>query len=166
MSLPILVQSQELSEFHAVLLEEGIHIENNNTITIHPSTQNIHIEQIRSLKIYLFHAGSSERQIIFYSFQNATIESQNALLKLLEETGPKYRFALQVDSIYAVLPTIRSRCRVINAKKTSAPLRASSNKLENFTDALFKRSTTVTKKDEAKIIILELLDLLRSVEKQ
>lgn len=163
MNIPLLVQTQDVSEFHNVLTLEGIHIEKNTCTTIQPMGQNIRIDQIRSLRTYLTNSGSASRQIIFYSFQKASHESQNALLKLLEESGlKKFRFALQVDSIEHVLSTIRSRCRVLVCEiKNSQDVSRNILHLDSLGANLFHKNMTVSKKDEAEIIILELLIALR-----
>ncbi len=162
MSLPILVQTPDLPTFHTILKTEGMDIEENNCIVIEPNGQNIQIDQVRTLRKYLVNAGRSSRQIIFYSFQKATIESQNALLKLLEETGSIFRFALQVNSIGQILPTIQSRCKIIVAKNVTATKPSLTFKIEDFTGKyLFDKKISFSKKDEAEVFFLELLAVLR-----
>lgn len=162
MRLPILVQTHDLAQFHEILNEEGIDIEKNTTISIRPTGQNIRIDQIRSLKRYLINSGKSSRHIIFYTFHKATTESQNALLKILEETGTKYRFALQVDSVELVLSTIRSRCRIIIASHEPINTQLFNLKLSDFSEKnLFEEKMTITKKEEAEVFILETIALLR-----
>ena len=162
MSLPILVQTYDLPTFHVILKAEGMDIEENNCIIIEPNGQNIQIDQVRTLRKYLVNSGSSSRQIIFYSFQKASIESQNALLKLLEETGSKFRFALHVDSIGQILPTIQSRCKIIVAKNTNTTKPSLMFNIEDFTGKyLFDKKVSFSKKDEAEVFFLELLAVLR-----
>lgn len=48
------------------------------------------------------------------NFEDATIESTNALLKLLEEPSPHTWFVLTSRSADALLPTVRSRCTVLH----------------------------------------------------
>lgn len=162
MSLPILIQTPDIPTFHTILKAEGIDIGAKNCIVIEPNGQNIQIDQVRILKKYLVNAGRSSRQIIFYSFQKATIESQNALLKLLEETGSTFRFALQVDFIGHILPTIQSRCTMIVAKNADMPKPSMTVNIEDFIGKyLFDQKVSVSKKDEADVFFLELLSILR-----
>ncbi|PIZ63335.1 hypothetical protein COY16_02325 [Candidatus Roizmanbacteria bacterium CG_4_10_14_0_2_um_filter_39_13] len=167
MSLPLLVQTHDLLSFHTILENEGIHIGEHNCIIIEPNGQNIRIDQIRDLRKYLVNSGKSSRQIIFYSFHKASIESQNALLKLLEEAGSKFRFALQVESIEQVLSTIRSRCKIMvksNTDLTAPSLVISISDVvgNNF----FNKRMSVTKKDESELFFHELLAVLRTQMKK
>ena len=163
MSLPLLVQTHDRLSFHTILKNEGIRIEESNCIIIEPNGQNIRIDQIRDLRKYLVNSGKSSRQIIFYSFQKASIETQNALLKLLEEARSTFRFALQVESIEQVLPTIRSRCKIMvkpNTDLTAPSLVISISDVvgNNF----FNKRMSVTKKDESELVFHELLAVLRT----
>jgi len=163
MSLPLLIQSADRTTFHEALFRAGIPVDTTNSIVIEPDGQNIRIGQVRTLRKYLTQYGRSSRIILFYSFHRASIESQNALLKLLEDTaGSTYQFALQVNSIESVLSTIRSRCHVILGPKngSSSQLQYSA---KDFTGRnMFRSRMTVRKKEEAEVVLLELLDLLRS----
>ena len=50
---------------------------------------------------------------ILYNFDNATVQAQNKLLKTLEEPNKSTIFILTVNNMDNVLPTIRSRSKII-----------------------------------------------------
>ncbi len=50
---------------------------------------------------------------VIYDFDKATMQAQNKLLKTLEEPGKDVYFILSASNIDAVLPTIKSRCKLI-----------------------------------------------------
>ena len=52
------------------------------------------------------------------SFDNANANAQNALLKSIEDAPGKTHFFLCVETVGAVLPTIRSRCIVVSTPRT------------------------------------------------
>ena len=79
-------------------------------MTISPSGSSITIDQIRELRREIQLLGSLDRVITFYSFEKATLEAQNAMLKILEELSAKHLFLLFTTNTDALLPTIRSRC--------------------------------------------------------
>ena len=162
MSIPLLIQAGDRTEFEKILLAENIEIHSPNTIRIEPKGKSIRIDQIRELRSYLVNSGSSYRQILFYSFETATIETQNSLLKILEESGMKFQFALQVDSVEHILSTIRSRCKSIIRKRTiQNELLSKENciDLKNYLD--FGKNTIVTSSEDAEIVLIKILESLR-----
>ncbi|HRN69885.1 MAG TPA: hypothetical protein PLS49_01760 [Candidatus Woesebacteria bacterium] len=79
-----------------------------------PEKTTITIGQIRNLKKELSITTSKPRLIIFQQFEKATIEAQNALLKVLEDLNTNNQFIMYVNHIGAILPTIISRSKVID----------------------------------------------------
>ena len=79
------------------------------------------IGDVRELqkKIYLKPFKSNVKAILIDAIAGITIEAQNALLKTLEETPEDTILILHVANSDEVLPTILSRCKVIqvNSKK-------------------------------------------------
>lgn len=97
-----------------------------NVMTIAPTGSSITIAQIRELRREIQLLGAFNRIIAFYSFEKATLEAQNALLKVLEELSSKHIFLLFTSNIDALLPTIRSRCSL--NKTYEVRLQVESNK--------------------------------------
>lgn len=75
------------------------------------------IDQIRELKKLLTIRTETPRLIIIRQFETAKSETQNALLKTLEERTEMNRFIICTKSIGSILPTIISRATVINVGK-------------------------------------------------
>lgn len=84
------------------------------TFEIRPLKTEITIDQIRELKKNIITATKQKRLILLYSFDNANLESQNALLKTLEEKNDSNQFVMVVKNVERVLPTIRSRSQIIS----------------------------------------------------
>lgn len=76
----------------------------------------ISINTIREIKKWLGRKAyqAPQQLVIINQAQNLTIEAQNAFLKTLEEPPQKTIIILSVDNHYRLLPTIISRCQVIN----------------------------------------------------
>ena len=79
------------------------------------------IEDIRNLqkKIFLKPLQSESKAVILEAFFGMTIDSQNAFLKVLEEPPANTIIIILTQSLELVLPTILSRCNLINLKKTA-----------------------------------------------
>lgn len=56
---------------------------------------------------------ANHRAIIIHQAQNLNIESQNSLLKTLEEPNPKNTIILLVNNLSSLADTIKSRCQII-----------------------------------------------------
>jgi DNA polymerase-3 subunit delta' len=77
--------------------------------------QNIKISSIREIRKFLSFNFESDyyRVIILHECHKMSIDSQNALLKNLEEPPEHTVFILHTSEYYKLLPTIRSRCQEI-----------------------------------------------------
>ena len=102
--------SEKASEYHISL---------DRIVRISPQGAHITIDQIRSLKKMLFQSGGRQMFVVFELFDTATIEAQNALLKVLEEYGDTHLLLLFTRNIHAALPTIRSRCIIDQSQQVS-----------------------------------------------
>ena len=74
------------------------------------------IDEARNLIAFLNFTVPEKTLIVIKNFQNATEECSNALLKSIEEPQENIIFAIQTTNENTVLPTIRSRCRLISTK--------------------------------------------------
>lgn len=86
-----------------------------DTTIIEPSEESIGIEEIRSLKrkLSLKPFNSSQKIAILLNFELATLEAQNAFLKTLEEPPNNTLIVLASRNPDLLLPTIVSRCEII-----------------------------------------------------
>lgn len=62
------------------------------------------------------------KAVVFYEFQTATREAQNALLKLIEEPDSSTIVLLTADRKESILPTIVSRCQLISLSRQAEKL--------------------------------------------
>lgn len=76
----------------------------------------ITVDDVRRLKDFLTHkaAGGNWRVVIVDRADEMNINAANALLKSLEEPPTRTIFLLVVNELGRMLPTIRSRCRLLN----------------------------------------------------
>ncbi|MDR3157015.1 MAG: AAA family ATPase [Lactobacillales bacterium] len=82
-----------------------------DVITIKTDSQTIKVEQIRSLKKELSFSGfeSCQKMIIIQEADKMNANSQNSLLKFLEEPNENVTIVLETTEISKLLPTIVSR---------------------------------------------------------
>ncbi|MCX7881311.1 MAG: hypothetical protein N2482_02230 [Patescibacteria group bacterium] len=113
--LPIVVifkQEKELERYLKKYLEQEKY-PSGLIFEVRPLKEEISINQIREIKRELMVNSTKKRVIIFFNFDKATFEAQNALLKTLEENVNNNQFILTVNNIEKVLPTIRSRSKTV-----------------------------------------------------
>ena len=89
------------------------------------NNDSVKISQIRSLTSYLYKKplSSTHRVAVVYEAEKLTIPAQNAFLKLLEEPPKTAYILLGARNKLALLPTIVSRCLVINIPITKHELK-------------------------------------------
>ncbi|MEO0798008.1 MAG: DNA polymerase III subunit delta' [Pseudomonadota bacterium] len=75
----------------------------------------INVDEVRRLRSFLSHTagGGASRAVIVDAADDLNISAANALLKSLEEPPPRTLFFLVCNRPGSLLPTIRSRCRVL-----------------------------------------------------
>jgi len=81
---------------------------------IRPVKQEIVINQIRQLKKELSLTQSGKRLVVFYNLDNSSLETQNALLKTLEEKNETVQFIILVNNLQKIVSTIQSRSKIIS----------------------------------------------------
>lgn len=89
------------------------------------STQSIGIEDVKQMqkKIFLKPIKSKNKLVVIEDAQLLTPEGQNALLKVLEEPPANTFMLLSTTSREALLPTIISRCQVIELEESEMKLK-------------------------------------------
>lgn len=85
---------------------------------IEPDGQSIKIEQIRNLQKEFMYSGleSDQKVYIIKGADTLTVNAANRILKFLEEPNKKTTAIMMTDNSQSILPTIRSRCQVIDLK--------------------------------------------------
>ncbi|RJQ37043.1 hypothetical protein C4559_04125 [Candidatus Microgenomates bacterium] len=96
-------------------------------------TKSIGIEEIRNIqkRIFLTPVKSKTKAFIIKNSESLTIEAQNAFLKILEEPPQNTFIILTVTDKNILLPTIISRCKVIEIKEELVSL-SKEEALENM----------------------------------
>lgn len=109
--------------------------------------KSIGIENIREIqeKLYLKPMKGDFKAIVIHGAENLTIQAQNALLKTLEEPPGSTYIILITSNLSFFLPTVLSRCSLINLKKETLPISNEDLEDVNTTIAEFF-SRTVGKK--------------------
>lgn len=89
-----------------------------NKIDIHINSfeKAIGIEDIRNFQksLFLKPISSPTKLIVLEAYQGITTEAQNALLKVFEEPPNNTLITLGVESNEGILPTVLSRCKIID----------------------------------------------------
>lgn len=82
------------------------------------------IEQARAVKDHFSTKPyqAEGRVVVIEDASNLTIEAQNALLKTLEEAPEKALIILGINKEPDLLPTVLSRCEIINMPETDTPI--------------------------------------------
>lgn len=102
----------------------------------------IGIDQIRILSEILLTQTGSQRIIVLTSFETASMETQNALLKILEEKTLQNIFILFTNTVERVIPTIRSRVQTVILDKKNKNLDAQTiSNFRHLLDLLKKQNT-------------------------
>ena len=88
------------------------------------NSQSIGIEDIKTIhkKIFLKPFKSETKAIIINDSHLLTIEAQNALLKILEEPPANTIIVISIPKKELMLPTILSRCKIIEIKEEQVSL--------------------------------------------
>jgi DNA polymerase III delta prime subunit len=94
------------------------------------------VNDLKELKDFTKLQLTEETAIIIQDFDEATEETQNAFLKLLEEPQKKLSFIITAKNIDNVLPTIVSRCEVIEIQSSKLEFSEDDKeKYNNFMDS-------------------------------
>ncbi|MCA3243840.1 MAG: AAA family ATPase [Alphaproteobacteria bacterium] len=100
-----------------------------HVLTVPEKKKSIGVEEVRSLLETLLRSSEHARVVVVDALDDITPDAANTLLKTLEEPRPGIYFLLVCHHLSAVLPTIKSRCRllklgVLTDAETSAVLAA------------------------------------------
>ncbi|MBI3619582.1 hypothetical protein HY214_00315 [Candidatus Roizmanbacteria bacterium] len=79
-----------------------------------PAKKEFSLEEVKFIRHELIIVGKDPRLFVLHDFETASHEAQNALLKSLEEKSGVAQFLLLTTAKEAVLPTIRSRAKMID----------------------------------------------------
>ncbi|WP_060680996.1 DNA polymerase III subunit delta' [Virgibacillus halodenitrificans] len=96
-------------------------IDSGNHPDVHwviPEGQSIKIEQIRNLQKEFTYSGleSNQKVYIIQGAETLTTNAANRILKFLEEPSKQTTAIMLTENSQSILPTIRSRCQIIDLK--------------------------------------------------
>ncbi|MBU0979087.1 MAG: hypothetical protein ABIJ03_01190 [Patescibacteria group bacterium] len=114
--LPVILQSSTHRDQFQVALAYIGPVPTTSLTWFNQSGEGIGIEQVRQITTGLGYAGLSSglQRIILLNAHQITLPAQNALLKILEETPHHSQIILVTSHPNQLLPTITSRCQLIN----------------------------------------------------
>lgn len=100
-----------------------------HVLTVPEKKKSIGVEEVRTLLETLLRSSEHARVVVVDALDDVTPDAANTLLKNLEEPRPGIYFVLVCHQLSSVLPTIKSRCRllkvgVLNDAETAAVLAA------------------------------------------
>ena len=116
---------------------------------------------VKEIKYEAYKTTSLEKIILIKAI-NLREESQNALLKLLEESPEKVRFFILTTSKYALLDTIRSRVEIKNINFEIPEIKIDINIDRLITKDIYETLKKDISKNELKIYIQELFKKIKN----
>lgn len=110
------------------------------------------IDDARELKKFVKFSFSEKTAIVINNIDKATIETQNAFLKNLEEANKNLIYILTTSNLSNVLPTITSRCQVIKIQDLISKMY---DRNANYKDALNIKDRTEAIKFVENLIFMD-----------
>lgn len=125
-----------------------------DVIEVEPDGARLKVDQIRDLKsaTRFGPAKGAYLVVIVHRVESFTPEAANSFLKLLEEPPAKVVFVLMTTHLSSILPTINSRCQVMQFSQLSS---------ENVRDILAKDGLTASQIDKVAGLVQGELVLAR-----
>ena len=150
------------------LIAQGIEVQGNSDVFVYDQ-ESLGIDPVRD-EIVRFVSSQkvSSSRVVILSFDRATTEAQNALLKSIEEPQEGTYFLIFVSNSDSLLPTILSRAQVRGGSEASAASRLDAHEfLKSNLAARFVlvESLVKNKKDEDNLSKSEVVAFLDHVEK-
>lgn len=107
-------------------------------MTIETFEKPVGIEDVRKLQknLFLLPLRGEFKALVINAFRGITIESQNALLKILEEPPASCFIFLIVENVNILLPTIISRCKIIKLEDKKNTIAIPAIDIENLVKEL------------------------------
>jgi DNA polymerase III delta prime subunit len=123
--------------------------------------QELHkIADVREFKRLIKLSLMNKTTILSRDINKSTIETQNALLKILEEPQPNLSFILTAPNKQNILPTILSRCKITELK-SKKPNKKQVAEAKKFIESSIGEKLTITSKinsrDEAREFLENLI---------
>lgn len=115
---------------------------------------------------HLHKTGADEMQIICIAFNVTNIETQNKILKMLEEPRPHTYFFIIIPSLQSILPTITSRAQVFVYQKNTEISKETEKFIKGTVSARLDHvKNLVEDLKEEKITKQDLIHFIEEIEK-
>jgi len=159
--LPIILNSQNEDETQKYIQQfvDTYQIKSSNVFNFIPEKSELSMDEVRTILKLFFIQFPTSRVFIFHRFGNTSWEVQNMLLKVLEEKNDTNFIILIASNLYSILPTIRSRVKIVKIGTDDVYLKKDIPPLLDFLikdkkrNPLFHDQLLNIKKDEALICI-------------
>lgn len=115
--IPLILVSQNKTNINKYLQKQ---FPKTQIINLQPEKTEYSINQIRAIITETITLKPNLRVYYFESFDNSSLEAQNAFLKILEEPPSNIQFILSTFNEYKLIPTIRSRSRIVHLVSRSS----------------------------------------------
>lgn len=173
--IPLILKGQIKTDITSYIENERQSSERSylDIIEVIPEKKSLSIEEVRNLRKLLHIKQPKARIVLFWDFDTATTEAQNALLKVLEDKNEEYLFVMQVSRVDSLLSTILSRARVVEVGKVNdVSVRQEVERLvkeinedmtlRSFADPVFQPKT----REDAAALFGEIILVLRQMMKE
>jgi len=147
-------------------LKDKLKVSQFNYIEYFPSPS-IGIDIVRKIKeiLTLKPFGGNNRLMVVKEMDKATLQAQNALLKILEEPPANTYIALTTKNVSALLPTIVSRCQLVTVKGEKTKVMEDDNATLKLLKGIIKSSPgqrllLAAQYSKTKEVALDILDQL------
>jgi DNA polymerase III delta prime subunit len=123
-------------------------------ITLLKDKKSIGIEEVRGVSNFLSIKPLSftKKIVMIQNAETLTPPAQNSLLKILEEPAEYSQIFLVAQSLNTILPTIISRCRVLNAKNKNEVTQEKEEFLSMNISEKFILAEALSKKEKTEVI--------------
>lgn len=165
--MPLVYHSSDTSTWETRVqnLAHELHIHPSSVYSYHPEKGVFVIDLARDIA-QLASQATQPTLIALYHFETARVETQNALLKTLEESGRHVCMVLCVTDTSSLVPTIMSRCVVESAHAESV---SQTQLLDAYglypgraTYADFLKASFLIKKEDGVPLLKEVLGAYRN----
>lgn len=111
--LLLVTNDEKKAQKYIESLQKKLGILDSFVLSVRKEGTQLKIDMIREIASQVIRLGSASLMVCIYDFETAKSDSQNTLLKTLEESGQSTQFILVTSDVTGVLPTILSRVQIV-----------------------------------------------------
>lgn len=125
-----------------LISDRGIEVNHIFKLIKSEEKKSIGIEDTKELKKWIGQISTKPRAALIEEAQLLTIPAQQSLLKVIEEPGDSAIVILTADAEMSLLPTVRSRCKIVRLKSKIEDIKSKIEKDNLFSDFLFDKGAS------------------------